>query len=235
MSGILYIVATPIGNLGDITLRAINTLSSADIILAEDTRVTGKLLAFLRSKSSNDNSQQVTIHQQLISYHQHSSDAKKLEILKLLMDGKNLALVTDAGTPGISDPANELIAYLLSFAPDLKIVPIPGASAIVTTLSISGLDVNKFVFLGFMPKKKKEKLFAWLKEGKVPFAYYDSPFRVIKNLEDIKSRFGEDTTVFVARELTKMHESVYRGRISEVISKMGESTIKGEMVVIINQ
>ena len=222
MTGTLYIVATPIGNLEDITLRALRILKESDLILAEDTRKSSILLKYYE------------IDIPTLSYHQHSGEQKKLEILKLLMDGKNLSLITDAGTPGISDPANELIAFLLANDPEIKIVPIPGPSAIITALSISAINVNRFVFLGFMPKKKKEKLFEWLKEGKVPFAYYDSPFRVIKNLEDIKNRFGEDIKVFVARELTKIHESVYRGTISEVITKMQKDTIKGEIVVVVN-
>ncbi|KKQ74581.1 MAG: Ribosomal RNA small subunit methyltransferase I [Candidatus Woesebacteria bacterium GW2011_GWB1_38_5] len=227
MSGTLYIVATPIGNLKDVTLRAITTLSDADIILCEDTRVTGKLLSSLNSKFQIHNSK-------LLSYHQHSSDSRKLEILQILQSGKNVALVTDAGTPGISDPGNELISYLLSLVPDLKVVPIPGPSAITTALSVSGFNVNKYVFLGFMPKKKKEKLFNWLKEGKISFAYYDSPHRVIKNLREIPEKFGEEIEVFVARELTKIHETLYRGSIMEVIAKMENGVTKGEFVVVIN-
>ncbi len=227
MSGALYIVATPIGNLEDITLRAIKTLQEVDFILAEDTRVTKKLLDSLYT----------TYHipyTKLLSYHQHSTDSKKQEILQVLAQGKNLALVTDAGTPGVSDPGNELIAYCLSLLPDLKIVPIPGPSAITTALSVSGLDVNRFVFLGFLQKKKRTKLFEWLKDGQMAFAYYDSPYRTIKNLEQIEQIFGEQTQVFVARELTKIHETLYRGMIVEVIQKLQKNAIKGEVVVVVN-
>ncbi len=227
MAGILYVVATPIGNLEDITLRATKVLSDVDIILAEDTRVAGKLLSFLHSKYPIPNSK-------LLSYHQHSSDSKKLEILKALIDGKSIALVTDAGTPGISDPANELISFLLQRDSAIKIVPLPGACAIVTALSISGLNINKFVFLGFMPKKKRTKLFDWLKIGKVPFSYYDSPYRVIANLKEVEKVFGPDAVVFVARELTKIHETVYRGKINEVITNLENSTLKGEIVVVVD-
>ena len=228
MTGILYIVATPIGNLEDITLRAIKTLKNVDIVLAEDTRVSKKLLDSLYS-----------IHHipstKLVSYHQHSNETKKLWILNELLGGKDIALVTDAGTPGISDPGNELISYLLLHYPDLKIIPIPGPSAITTTLSVTGFDVNRFVFIGFMPKKKKNKLLTWLKEGKTTFAYYDSPHRVIKNLEEIKTLFGSDIKVFVARELTKIHETLYRGAIDEVIAKLQNDVLKGELVVVVNR
>ena len=192
MTGTLYIVATPIGNLEDVTLRCINILSDVDIVLAEDTRVSRKLLDFIyafnpktrirklglskRSKHNFDISRLTTINPkpathfpQLISYHQHSSEEKRLEILNYLLSGKNIALVTDAGTPGISDPGNELIEYLLEYKPDIKIVPIPGASALTSALSVSGFDVNKFVFLGFLPKKKRNKLFDWLKMGNLVF------------------------------------------------------------------
>lgn len=228
MSGTLYIVATPIGNLEDITLRAIKVLTEADIILAEDTRVTMKLLASLNSKIKSQNAK-------LISYHQHSSESRKLEILNYLSEGKNIALVTDAGTPGISDPGNELIAFLFENDPQIRFVPVPGASAIITALSIAGFDVNRFVFIGFMPKKKKEKLLNWLKEGKVTFAYYDSPHRIIKNLSEIEKIFGRDVKIFVARELTKLYETLYRGSVQEVSEMLQKTSIKGEIVVVVSK
>ena len=249
MSGTLYIVATPIGNLEDVTLRAIATLNDADIILCEDTRVTKKLLDFLYTKYSPSleallqtgrfSEPEVRAgghipYTKLLAYHQHSSDARKLEILRMLVEGKSIALVTDAGTPGISDPGNELISFLLSNDFGVKIVPIPGPSAIPTALSVSGLDINKFVFLGFMPKKKKAKIFSWLKEGKIPFAYYDSPHRVIKNLQEIEKVFGSDVQVFVARELTKIHETLYRGNVSEVVHSLQSDIVKGEVVVVVD-
>ena len=169
----------------------------------------------------------------LLSYHQHSGETKKLEILNYLLDGKNLALVTDAGTPGISDPGNELIDYLLSYKPDLNIVPIPGASAITTSLSVCGFNVNKFVFLGFLPKKKRNKLFDWLKEGKVSFAFYESPNRVVKSLEMLERVFGSYRRVFIARELTKLYETLYRGKIGNVRDQLSKEKIKGEIVVIV--
>lgn len=233
MTGSIYIVATPIGNLEDITLRAIKVLFEVDIILAEDTRVTSKLISFLKEKV--ELKKDLLNKPRLISYHQHSSDLKKLEIVKYLNEGHDIALVTDAGTPGISDPGNELISFLLKNIPDLVVIPVPGASAIISALSISGFDINKFLFLGFMPKKKKNKLLSWVREGGISFAYYDSPHRVIKNLIEIEKFFGSDTEVFVARELTKMHETLYRGTISEVVLLLEKNTVKGEIVVLVKQ
>lgn len=244
----LYIVATPIGNLEDITLRALSILKSVDLILAEDTRVTAKLLKHFE------------ILTPMKSYHQHSSDSVKQEILGLLTQGKDIALVTDAGTPGISDPGNELIDYIfqhttsrssllwggalgdqpeaqraesLSASDNFQISPISGASALATAISVSGFNMSKFVFLGFLPKKKRKKVFEWLKVGKISFAFFDSPYRVIKSLEEIKSEFGDEIRVFVARELTKLHESLYRGKIDEVIQSLKVGKVKGEVVVII--
>jgi len=222
MFGKLYIVATPIGNLKDISLRALEALKEVDCILAEDTRVTGKLLMHYE------------IDVPTLSYHQHSSDQKKFEILKMLLDGKNLALVTDAGTPGISDPGNELIDFILEKEPNIQIVPIPGASALTTALSASGLKAFNFVFLGFLPKKGKTKLFKWLKEGKFTFVFYESPKRVLNSLRQIDEYFGSGIKVVVASELTKIHETLYRGKIEDVSRMLQESVLKGEMVVIVS-
>ena len=228
MAGILYIVATPIGNLEDITLRALKILKEADLILAEDTRVTKKLLI------------RYDIDKSIMSYHQHSSDEKKLQILSELLNGKNIALVSDAGTPGISDPGNELIDFLLEKEPSIKIIPIPGASAITTALSVCGFRADKFIFLGFLPKKKKNKLYEWLKESPsassgrtITFAFYESPHRLLKTLGELKDRFGEDKRVLVARELTKLYETLYRGKIDEIIERLSGEKIKGEIVIIV--
>lgn len=227
MTGTLYILATPIGNLEDITLRAIRILSEADIILAEDTRVTQKLLNSLDSRVQIQNSK-------LISYHQHSTDTKKTEILTLLLTGKNIVLVTDAGTPGISDPGNELIDFIGERSTDIAIVPIPGASALTSALSISGFRTDKFVFLGFWPKKKTTKLIKSLLVGNLPFVFYESPYRILKTLEIVKANFGESVRVCVARELTKMYETIYRGYIDEVIGNLkAEKKLKGEIVVMV--
>jgi len=226
MVGTLYIVATPIGNLDDITLRAIKILSEVDLILAEDTRVTRKLLSHM---SENHWVQTTNVK----SYHQHSGESKILEILRYLVEGRNIALVTDAGTPGISDPGNELIDYLLEKEPEIEIVPIPGVSAITSALSISGFNVNKFIFIGFLPKKKRKKLFDWIKEGKISFAFYESPKRILKTLAVLGKEFGKDKRILVAREMTKLHETLYRGSIDTVIKKLEESTVKGEIVVVV--
>jgi 16S rRNA (cytidine1402-2'-O)-methyltransferase len=242
MPGTLYIVATPIGNLEDITLRAIKVLTEVDVILAEDTRVTQKLLQIVNGKwlmineNKLKNNQPSTInHQLLTSYHQHSSEQKKLEILQMLMEGKSIALVTDAGTPGISDPGNELIAYLTTHIPNLTTIPIPGPSAITALLSVSGFDSSKFLFLGFWPKKKAKKLLDLIKLTQFNVVFYESPFRILKTLNLLANEFGNSTEVVVGRELTKMHETIYRGTIGEVIKRLSDKTIKGEIVVIIKR
>ncbi len=224
MPGTLYIVATPIGNLEDITLRAIKTLKEVDLILAEDTRVTNNLLKHYDIDTS------------LLSYHQHSfKDIKKLTyILEELIKGKNIALVTDAGTPGVSDPGGELIEFLLKSEPNIKVVPIPGASSLTTAMSISGLKLNKFVFLGFLPKKKRTKTWQWIKDGKATFGFFESPFRLTKTLEELKEVFGQDTNIFIARELTKLHETIYRGKVEEVLVQLKKEKLKGEIVVIVS-
>lgn len=220
--GILYVVGTPIGNLEDISKRALNTLSSVDIVLAEDTRVVQKLLNNFDIKARVE------------SYHQHTGEEKRLFILKELLEGKNVALVSDAGTPGISDPGNELVEFLVENAKDIKIIPVPGPSAVSTALSVCGFDVAPHIFLGFWPKKKATKTLTMIKEAKVPFIYYDSPYRVIKNLLTIEKSLGSHKRVFVGRELTKMHETHYRGNIGQVISSLqAEKHLKGELVVVV--
>lgn len=221
MNGKLYIVATPIGNLSDITFRAIEVLKEVDLILCEDTRVTKKLLSHYGIKTSTQ------------SYHQHSDERKKEQILTELLLGKNIALVTDAGTPGISDPGNELIDYLVSRS-DIEIIPIPGPSALTSALSICGLNVSKFTFLGFMPKKGRTKLLTWLKSSQIPFVFYESPYRVQKTLKALSEAFEYRGSVVVARELTKMYEEVYRGDFESVLQKLENSNPKGEVVVIID-
>lgn len=224
MPGTLYIVATPIGNLEDLTLRAIKTLKEVNLILAEDTRVTKNLL------------KHYDIDNTILSYHQHSfRDIQKLTyILEELIKNKNIALVTDAGTPGISDPGEELIEFLLQNESSIKIVPIPGASSLSAAMSISGLRLNKFVFLGFLPKKKRAKIWEWIKEGKATFGFFESPFRLTKTIEELKKIFGGDIKIFIARELTKLHETLYRGKVDEILVKLKKEKIKGEIVVIVN-
>lgn len=226
----LYIVATPIGNLKDITLRAIEILKEVDFILCEDTRTTKKLLNYYQ------------IRKPLISYHQHSKLKKIEEIVKLLKEGKNLALVSEAGTPGISDPGNKLIKLLITnYQLPINIVPIPGPSAITTALSISGLPTDKFVFLGFPPKKRKrKKFFEEVIKAKYPVVFYESPYRIIKSLYNLRETEAKEETkltrnIVVCRELTKKFEKIYRGTIEEVIEKIKNDKIKGEFVIVVNQ
>lgn len=220
MSGKLFIVATPIGNLSDITLRALETLKSVDFILCEDTRVSKKLLDHYEIKKS------------LISYHQHSDYKKVNEIKDLLDNEKNLALITDAGTPGISDPGNMLIAELLK--KNVTIVPIPGVSAIATALSVCGFPTDKFLFLGFPPhKNKRQKFFKEAVSHEFTTAFYESGHRILKCLKELKEYMDPKREIMVGRELTKQFETIYRGTIDEVMEQMTEE--RGEFVVIISR
>jgi 16S rRNA (cytidine1402-2'-O)-methyltransferase len=236
MSGKLYIVATPIGNLSDITLRALETLKSVDIILCEDTRVTRNLLEHYQIKKPT------------LSYHHHSDAKKVKEIQALLADGKNLALVTDAGTPGISDPGNLLVHSLVvhprlgmvgqpaeqaEAGSPIEITPIPGAAAVTAALSISGFATDRFIFLGFPPhKNKRQKYFKEVAEQEVTTVFYESGHRILKCLEALQEVLAPTREVVICRELTKMFETVYRGTMEEVSKlKMDE---RGEFVIVIN-
>ncbi len=223
LCNMLYIVATPIGNLEDITLRAISVLRSADFILAEDTRVTRVLL------------DKYNIKIPVISYHQHSQFQKIEQIIALLNDGKNLALVSDAGTPGINDPGNYLIMKTLEAITDLKIVPIPGPNAAISALSISGFPSDKFVFLGFPPHKKgRQTFFKKISEIDETIVFYESKHRIVKALGELREIAKiDDRPMIVARELTKQFETIYRGTIDQVMLKLNKDNILGEFVVII--
>lgn len=217
----LYVVATPIGNLEDITLRALEILKSADLVLAEDTRVTGKLLA------------RYDIHvKALVSYHQHSTPQKVQELIKKIAETPNTVLVSDAGTPGINDPGEILISEILKLNlqdDPVIIVPIPGPNAAITALSISGFPTDQFLFLGFPPHKKGRKtFFSELAESKVTTVFYESPFRILKALAELP----QDREIVVCRELTKKFETIYRGKVSEI--KIPESEVKGEFVIILS-
>jgi len=221
----LYVVATPIGNLEDITLRAINVLSNVDVILAEDTRVTKTLLDRYNIKKS------------VISYHRHSGFQKIEQIIELLKEGKKLALVTDAGTPGINDPGNFLIMKALESIPDLKVIPIPGANAAISALSVSGFPSDEFVFLGFPPNKKgRQTFFRGIDNIDSTIVFYESKYRIIKSLEDLKkfSNIGL-RKILVGREITKQFETIYRGSIDDVIIKLLRDNILGEFVVVIEK
>lgn len=237
MIGKLYIVATPIGNLADITFRAVEVLNSVDLIACEDTRTSKKLL------------DRFQIQTKTISYHQHSQSGKVDFLLRRLKAGDNIAVITDAGTPGISDPGNKLVAEALVALPDLLVIPIPGPSALVAALSVSGLPTDKFEFLGFMPHKKgKETMIKKIIESNVTIIFYESSHRIMKTMLKIvqmmsvsATSYGEimpsgakEKKVVVARELTKKFETIYRGTIQEVIQKLEQDKTKGEFVVIIS-
>lgn len=221
---ILYVVATPIGNLEDITLRAIRILSEVDFILCEDTRVTKKLLSHYDIKTST------------ISYHSNSKITKLEKILELLEEGKNLALVSDAGTPAISDPGVQLIEKIREKIPDTKILTVPGASALTAAVSISGAPTARFQFLGFLPHKKgRETIFKEISTSDETVIFYESPHRIIKTLESLVSHAPEKN-ITIARELTKIYESIVIGKPAEVLAHFDENQeeIRGEFVVIVS-
>ena len=221
VSGVLSIVATPIGNLEDITLRALRTLKEADVIACEDTRVTKKLLF------------RYDIEKPLLSYHQHSGRVVYDVILGKLLDGKNVAVVTDAGTPGIADPGNMLVAAALEKG--ISVVPIPGVSAIATLASVAGIDMQRFVFLGFPPHKKGRKtFFERVAASDIPVMYYDSPHRVVKNLILLQEK-KPTAHVVVGRELTKRFEEIRHGTVEELIESFQEhpEKMKGEFSLIV--
>jgi len=214
-----YVVATPIGNLKDISLRALEVLKEVDLILCEDTRVTKKLLKYYNIKTS------------VLSYHQHSKLKKVHYILDLLKQGKNLALVSDSGTPGISDPGRKLIEEIEKLGP-FKIIPVPGPSALIAAVSISGFPRDKFIFMGFPPvKKKRKKFFQEVVDSNYPVIFYESPHRILKSLDELKE-ISPTLEIVVCRELTKKFETIYRGKIKDII---GGIEPKGEFVVIIGK
>jgi len=220
MSGQLFIVPTPIGNLEDITLRAINVLKSVDLILAEDTRTSSFLLKHLQ------------IEKPLKSYHQHNEHKIVEELVRDLNSGKNIALVSDAGTPGISDPGFLLIREAISN--DITIISLPGATAFVPALVNSGLPCNEFSFYGFLPQKKgRQTRLKLLALEEKTFIVYESPFRLVKLLQEFKEYLGPQRKVSVSRELSKMFEETKRGTIEELITFYSSKAVKGEIVVVV--
>lgn len=226
MEAKLYIVATPIGNLEDITLRALCILKECDSILCEDTRVTKKLLTHFE------------IHKPLVSYHAHSGEAKYDKVFELLEEGKTLALVSDAGTPTISDPGARLVAQVRErFSDTVSIEAIPGASALTCALSVAGVQADSFMFLGFPPHKKGRKtFFDTLAEKDCTTVFYESPHRILKALESLTERLPETKKVTIVRELTKIHEEVVQGSAPSVLAHFTEhpDTVRGEFVVIVS-
>lgn len=220
MSGKLYIVPTPIGNLEDITLRAINTLKNVDLILAEDTRTSTFLLKHLQ------------IDKPLKSYHQHNEHKILEELIGSLNSGKNIALVSDAGTPGISDPGFLLIREAI--ANNVDVISLPGATAFVPALVNSGLPCNEFSFYGFLPQKKgRQTKLKLLAQEEKTFIVYESPFRLLKLLQELNNFLGENRKASVSREITKMFEETKRGTIKELIAFYSAKSIKGEIVVVV--
>jgi 16S rRNA (cytidine1402-2'-O)-methyltransferase len=224
-AGTLYVVGTPIGNLDDITSRGLSVLRRADFILCEDTRVTAKLLRHYGIKNPT------------ISYHQHSKLGKIDKVIGLLEQGKELALVSDAGTPGISDPGNKLVEEIISRGlENVKIIPVPGPAAVTACLSICGFPTDSFLFLGFPPaKRKRKKFFQRIAAAATTVIFYESPHRILKSLEDLRQALGEKRKVVVCRELTKKFESIYRGTAEEVADSIKKDKIKGEFVVTIDK
>lgn len=215
----LYIVPTPIGNLEDITLRAIRILKEVDYIAAEDTRHSRILL------------QKYEINTPTISFHSWSDTRRLEQLLQFLREGKNIALISDAGTPGISDPGYILVKAAI--AEGIQIIPLPGASACITALSASGLSTHQFVYLGFLPLKKgRQTLWNKLVEEERTIVFYESPHRLHKTLQEIAEKF-EDRQIVIARELTKIYEEYFRGTAKEAMDYFRAQKLKGEFVIMI--
>jgi len=219
-SGKLYLVPTPIGNLKDITLRALETLQEADFIAAEDTRQTLKLLNHFEIKKS------------LISYHKFNEQIKSDKIIELLMEGKKVALVSDAGTPGISDPGSVIVQRCIEQMIDFEVLP--GATAITTALVYSGLDTTKFLFRGFLPRENKDRKVVTdeLMQSQETLVFYEAPHRLMDTLQFLLETFG-DRKIAVCRELTKIYEEIYRGSISEALQHFEEKKPRGEFVLVL--
>src|SRR3989338_7928240 len=208
MQGILYVISTPIGNLGDITKRAVDTLKNLDILLVEDTRVSGKLL------------KNFDIEAKMVSFNEHSEKTKTASIISLLKEGKTVGIISDAGTPLISDPGFLLVREAVKNG--IKVTAIPGPTALIYALSISGLPADKFIFLGYLPKKegKKTKILKNLKKTSqyitATVIFYESPYRLLSTLKSINEVFG-DIDIVICRELTKLHEEIRREKVTEAI------------------
>ena len=218
-----YVIATPIGNLEDISLRALRILKEVDIILSEDTRVSAKLLSHYKIKKP------------LISFHQHSSSSKFEKVLQLLKSGKSLALISDAGTPNISDPGGQLVSYLRDQVPDLQIEAIPGPSALIAALSIAGIKADKFCFFGFLPHKKgRQKELEEIMTSKYPVVFYESKYRILKLLQELLDK-GSNKKIMIFRELTKKYQSFYQGSAKSLLEELQSDTKsqQGEFTIII--
>lgn len=216
----LSIVATPIGNLEDITLRAIRTLREADFVIAEDTRHSGILL------------KKYDIQTPMLSFHSHSPEFQLGKLIDLLRQGKNLALISDAGTPGISDPGYLLIKTAIENK--IPVTAVPGPSAVITALVSSGLPSHRFLYLGYLPLKKgRKKLISSLKEIPYTLVFYEAPHRILRTLQEFLAEFG-DREIAVCREMTKMFEEIFRGRLNEALQHFSTKKPKGEFTVVVS-
>ncbi len=217
--GTLYIVATPIGNLQDITYRAVSTLQKVDVILCEDTRITKRLL------------DKYSITTPTAVYHQHSNEKQMSTIIERLQGGENIALVTDAGTPGISDPGTRIIRKAV--AENITVTPIPGPSALITTLQAAGVDTHTFTFLGFIPHKKgRQTLLKRISDSDATMIFYESPHRILKTLDALRDC---ERSIVIGRELTKLHEEFLRGTAEELYNDLSSrDQVRGEFVVIVH-
>ncbi len=220
MSGTLYVVATPIGNLEDITRRALRVLGEVKVVACEDTRRTRTLLTHFGLATPT------------VSYHEHNESSRAAELIARLLDGESVALVSDAGTPCISDPGYRLVRE--AAAAGIDVVPVPGASAAVTALSASGLATDTFLFVGFLPSKRsaRKARLAELAGVRETIVFYEAPHRIGAMLEDLREAFG-DREIVVAREITKLHEEIVRGSVSEVTAKLTAERHRGEFVVVV--
>ncbi|HOG19146.1 MAG TPA: 16S rRNA (cytidine(1402)-2'-O)-methyltransferase [Salinivirgaceae bacterium] len=216
----LYVVPTPIGNLEDITLRAIRTLKEVDAVVAEDTRTSGILL------------KHYSISKPLISFHKFNEHRMLTSLIDKMLQGETLALISDAGTPGISDPGFLLVREAISN--DIQVVTLPGATAMIPAVVSSGLPCDKFVFEGFLPQKKgRNKLAEMLKSEQRTMIFYESPNRLVKTLELFKEVFGEHRKAAICREISKLHEEIKRGTLSELIEYFSANTPRGEIVIVV--
>jgi 16S rRNA (cytidine1402-2'-O)-methyltransferase len=216
----LSLVATPIGNLKDVTQRALDTLAAADVIACEDTRVTLKLL------------NAYGIRKPLISVHEHATERKIAEVIAMLKDGKNIAYASDAGTPGVNDPGGKLVEAALKEG--IPVEPIPGASALTAAISVCGFPMHDFTYVGFIPHKKgKQTELKAIADRSGATVFFESSHRILKTLEAFKEIVDAKRLLFVGRELTKMHETLYRGTIDEVLERLHTTSLKGEFVVIV--
>ena len=233
----LYIVATPIGNLNDISSRALETLSKVNLILAEDTRRIRKLLTRFEIKQKVD------------SFHAYSDDSKIERVLHLLNQGQKIALVTDAGTPAVSDPGSRLIDQVFQNCLEVKIIPIPGPSAVTTALSVSGFSADNFTFLGYSPKKsgRHRKFYRKISESSQTQVFFSTPHSILKDLDALQTALtsphlpatradkNSARTIFIGREMTKIFESYYRGTVQEVLEQIKKDPRKGEYTVVVSK